>query len=128
LDNAHFRPNAYCRRDVELVDKPACAAKSQAHAFGCTEAILKCPLNVGDTRPLVLENELDPNTTFALNFRYGKSPPLAVHQRIPREFARRRHELGSIERAESQPRGPILNRLAGQVDLVGRANIQNGFA
>jgi hypothetical protein len=51
-----------------------------------------------------------------------------VHKRITRKFARRRNELGSVERAEGQPRCPLLNRLACKVHLIGRSNLEDGFA
>jgi hypothetical protein len=128
LNNAHFRPDAHRRRDVELVNQPARSAESQSHAFCGAETISKCPFDIRNPRAGVFENQLDANAPGAFDFGNRKRAASAVNQRIARQFTGGRDELGSVQRAERQPCSPILNRLTGQVDLIGRANVQNGFA
>src|SRR5262249_51113534 len=87
--------------DLKFANEPPGTAQAQAEPSPCSVAIAQRHLNVGDTRPVVLEGQPQPAPRPFCQRLQQEGAPAAMYQRIPCQFAGGSHDLGLIDQAEA---------------------------
>src|ERR1700722_1966339 len=104
--------------DVEFVDEPLGPAQAKSHAARRGVPVRKRKADVGNTRAVVLERQPQPGAESVLESLDTESPPPAVGQRIPGQFARGRDDLRLIDEPESRGDGPYTDRVTRVDDVL----------
>src|SRR5205085_7932720 len=88
--------------DVEFVRQPARAAEAEAHAGAAGESVAQRLLHIRDARTLIFEYETQTFAAAVFERVDGHDSAAAVIDHVPRELARRGHDLRLLDDAEAE--------------------------
>src|SRR5687767_2351453 len=98
--------------DRELARETARASEPQAEPAARREAILEGQLEVGNTRAGIAEDQSEPPVRSVAEQNDLRVTSPAVLERVARELARRRHDLGLVDEREALRDRGLARRLA----------------
>src|SRR5581483_1034030 len=116
------RAFAGTRPDLEVVRQPPGTAEAEAEAVARRVAVAERDLDVRNARAAVFEHEPEAASAIVVQRLEADRPAAPVEDGVPRQLARRGHELRLVDEAEARRDRPLADDLADGDDVFRRAN------
>src|SRR5262245_31948206 len=115
----HACPFAYARKDFKFIREPFGATQAQPQPIARRVTVFQRQFDIRNTRPMVFKSEPQPPARLAINSLEPDSSASAMVERVARQFAGRRDDLGLVYQAKTLRRRPLTGDLPNAYDVFG---------